>query len=292
MDFQFVAKIIEQIEEATVQIDKNTITGSRLALILIDNAIEISMWKIIYSERSTEDFEAIIDGTFKDQYSDFRMKTKFLVSNKIITSDSKNIFDTCHHFRNEVYHKNIIKESIINDLAKIYLEAYCRVMFELLNSSFFITRCGESVPKILVKYGFKNDHIWLYREKIEEVVSIFLDDRLCSHRDFSQTLASDIKKRVNKVQEDINYIESFDKENIASRLETEKHALDSFLCRAYKLSYVLDVSNALTRYSRIDMDLIPIEYRMDYLAGMLSYELDLKYDQYKEDKYLETHDLQ
>jgi len=289
MDFQFVAKIIEQIEEATVQIDKNTTTGSRLALILIDNTIEISMWEIINSARSTEDCEAIINGTFKDPYSDFRTKTKFLVSNDIITSDTKNIFDTCHHFRNEVYHKNIIKDSIINDLAKIYLEAYCKVMFKLLRRSFFITRLGEPVPKVLVKYGFKNDYIGLYQEKIEEVVSIFLDNRLCSHRDFSQTLASDIKKRVNKVWEDINYIESFYNENMSSHLENEKHAIDSFSCRAYKLNCILDVSNALTRYLRIDMDLLPIEYRMDYIAGMLSHELDLRIDQYKDDRYIETH---
>jgi hypothetical protein len=112
---------------------------------------------------------------------------------------------------------------------------------------------------------------------------------LCSHRDFSQTLASDIKKRVNKVWEDINYIESFDNENTSSHLENEKHVLDSFSCRAYKLNCILDVSNALTRYSRIDMDLLPIEYRMDYIAWMLSHELDLRIDQYRDDRYIETH---
>jgi hypothetical protein len=38
-----LAKIVKQIEEATFQIDKNTATGSRLALILIDNALELTM---------------------------------------------------------------------------------------------------------------------------------------------------------------------------------------------------------------------------------------------------------
>ncbi|AKB74970.1 hypothetical protein MSLAZ_1709 [Methanosarcina lacustris Z-7289] len=286
MDIHFLAKLIEQIEEATAQIDKNTPTGSRLALILIDNAIEISMWNITNYERSNEDYIEIINGTFKDPYSDFRAKTKFLVSDSIITSGTKNIFDICHHFRNEVYHKNIMKDLIINDLAKIYLETYCGVMLELLDSSFSIDY-RKPVPQILIKYGIKSNPFCLTTENINEIISIFLNNRLCSHRNFSQTLASDIEKRINKVWEDINSIESLVNEKIPSRLETEKRTLDSFSRRAHKLNCVLDVSNALTRYLRIDIDLIPIEYRIDFILAMLDEELD----RYREDQYTETFDF-
>jgi hypothetical protein len=48
------AQVIEQIEEAAVQIDKQTINGSRLALILIDNVIEILMYDLTRAELSLE----------------------------------------------------------------------------------------------------------------------------------------------------------------------------------------------------------------------------------------------
>lgn len=266
----FVVKIIEQIEEATVQIDKHTTTGSRLALILIDNAIEVSMWEKINIERSTEDHEAIINRNYKDKYKEFKDKTNFLVSNSIITHEEKEIFDICHSFRNEAYHQNIIRDSIINDLAKIYLEACCKVIFDLVLHlpHINIHRRGPE-PRILIKYGIENSPFWLGHEKIDEIVSIFLQDRLCDSHHFSQTLASDINKRINKVRQNIDYIESFDCASTGFT-ETEKRDLDSFSSRADKLSYAPNVSNALTRYWNIDKELIKIEYRMDFLSDIVS----------------------
>lgn len=270
MYLHFLPKIIEQMEEATVQIDKNTATGSRLALILIDNAIEISMWEKINSERPFEDFESIFNDTFVDPYSDFNKKTNFLVSSSIITHDTKKIFDICHHFRNEVYHTTITKDSIINDLAKIYLEACCRVIFELFSHWSHITiHKGEHKAEILNKYGIKNDPMWPKREKIDEIVNIFLKNRLCNHHQFYRTLSADITKRIYNVRNDIEYIKSFDYMSLEI-IEKEKRTLKSLSYRADKLNQAPNVSSALTRYFGIDKDLISIESRMAFISDVLS----------------------
>lgn len=266
----FLVKIIEQIEEATVQIDKHTTTGSRLALILMDNAIEVSMWEIINSERSIEDYEAIMNRTFKDKYEEFKDKTNFLVSNCIITPETKEILDVCHRFRNEAYHQNIVRERIINDLAKIYFETCCKVIFELvLHLPHVNIRCRTFKSDILTKYGIENCPFWLGYGKIDEIVSIFLKDRLCEPHHFYQTLALDINERINTVHRNIDYIESFDCASTGFT-EIEKHALESFSRRVIKLSCAPNVSKALTRYRRIDEELIKIEYRMDFLADIVS----------------------
>lgn len=266
----FLVKIIEQIEEATVQIDKHTTTGSRLALILIDNAIEVSMWEKINSERSIEDREATLSRTFKDKYKEFKDQTNFLVSKCIITPEAKEILDICHRFRNEAYHQNIVRERIINDLAKIYLEACCKVIFELvLDLPHVNIRRRTTKPEILDKYGIENYPFWLGREKIDEIVSIFLKDRLREPHHFSQTLALDINERINKVRHNIDYIESFDCASTGFT-EIEKHALESLSCRVNKLSCAPNVSNALKRYWHIDKELIQIEYRMDFLSDIMS----------------------
>lgn len=290
MDVYTLAKIMEQIEEATVQIDKNTITGSRLALILIDNALELSMWENINSEYSFEDYEAISNQTFKEKYPEFKDKTNFLVLNSIIKQGTKDVFDTCHHFRNEVYHKNITKESIINDLAKIYLEKCCKVIFKLFDYSFYSISITEPVPKILTKYGIISTSEWTgcdiihdLSEKVDEVVDLFLNGRVCSCRQFSQVLALDISTRTEKVLGNIEYVESFS----ASRgnFLQEQRDLESFLRRANKLENANNVSNALVRYYNIDDKLTPIELFMDFLSGVAAYHEDMQFQQYREEQH-------
>lgn len=61
---KFLAQVIEQIEEAANQLDKQTVTGSRLALILIDNLIEILMYNCTKDELTLDDQIAIIYGTY------------------------------------------------------------------------------------------------------------------------------------------------------------------------------------------------------------------------------------
>jgi hypothetical protein len=107
------AQVIEQIEEAAVQIDKQTINGSRLALILIDNVIEILMYDLTRAELSLEDHEAIIKGTFNDKYYDFDVKIQFLVDDEKISKNQKVILNFCHIFRNEAYHLNKLRGGII-----------------------------------------------------------------------------------------------------------------------------------------------------------------------------------
>lgn len=295
MNIYTLAKIMEQIEEATVQIDKNTTTGSRLALILIDNALELSIWEKITYKHSIddEDYEEIVSGKFMGKltknYKSFHDKTNFLVSESIITQKEKTVFDICHKFRNEAYHQNIIRELIINDLAKIYLEACCNVIFKLFDSSFYMINSMKPVPELLTKYKILNSNGIFQEDKIEEAVGAFLNNRVCTPSQFFQTLESDIHKRIEKVRDDIDYIESVS--TTRGNLKNEQLKLDSFSHRAYKLGCKNDISNALTRYCSIDNDLIAIELSMNFISGMLSRDMDLRFDQYREDRYLETHDF-
>jgi hypothetical protein len=169
-----------------------------------------------------------------------------------------------------VYHQNITKDSIINDLAKIYLEVCCRVIFELfLHLSHITIHKEENESEILNKYGIKNGPMWPNSEKIDEIVNIFLEDRLCNHDQFYRALSVDINKRISKVHANLEYIESFDYKP-PEKIEKEKRILDSLSRRADKLKCASNVSNALIRYRGIDKDLISIEYRMDFISDILS----------------------
>jgi hypothetical protein len=285
MDIHILDKIMEQIEEATVQIDKKTTTGSRLALILVDNALELSMWdkinRYFIDNGNYEDYK-----NFLKKYEHFTNKTNFLVKESIITAKEKNVYDKCHSFRNEVYHQNIIRESIINDLAKIYLEACCNMIPKLFGP-FYIIGHTKPAPKTLIKYGIIKDEIPspIQPNKISETVSTFSNARVCNPIQFSQILALDINNRIEKVCDAINYIKSASlaPENFG----TEQNLLKSCLRRANKLKNKNDTSNALDCYYNIDKDLISIEFSTFFIADMLSRETESRLEQYREDQYLE-----
>lgn len=77
------------------------------------------------------------------------------------------------------------------------------------------------------------------------------------------------------MRNDIKYIESILSSN--GDFKDEQRNLDSFLRRAEKLKSAKNVSNTLTKYYRIDIDLTPIELKMDLLSGLAGIEDDLRY---------------
>lgn len=257
---QTLAKIMEQIEEATFQIDKSTATGSRLALILIDNALELTMWQTIKEMCSYRDPREKIKNM--KMYDNFCKKTQFLVSNGIITAKTKNIFDECHKHRNEVYHQNINKESIINDLAKIYLEACCKVIFTVFDNSFCTIKHMRPVPDILIRYKIVKNDRWAGLDVLNDKFTNPLNERVCSQRQLFQTLASDINNRIDKVRSDFGCIDIVS--TSTGNYEKEKVALNALSLRASKIKSRKDIPNALANYHSIDKDLIQIELSTEF----------------------------
>lgn len=274
---QTLAKIMEQIEEATFQIDKNTATGSRLALILIDNALELTMWQTIKEMCTYRDPGEKIKSM--EMYKFFPKKTQFLVSNYIITGETKTIFDECHKHRNEVYHQNISKESIINDLAKIYLEACCKVIFTVFDDSFCTITPMRPVPDILIRYNIVKNDKWVELNVLNDKSANPLNGRMCSQHQLFQTLESDINNRIEKVRSNFVDIDSFSTSN--GNYEKEKFALNALSLRASKIKFSADIPNALTSYRTIDEKLIQIELSTEfgvyqaYCAEELEYECSI-----------------
>ena len=121
---KFVAQIMEQLDEAGNQIDNKTTTGARLALILIDNALELLMYRTV-REKFDWDEETLLNpkydqGTKNKTLKFFGEKTKFIKNLGKISNEEAEIMNICHKYRNEAYHINILKDSIIHQIVKIY----------------------------------------------------------------------------------------------------------------------------------------------------------------------------
>ncbi|MDP3012953.1 MAG: hypothetical protein Q8M92_01835, partial [Candidatus Subteraquimicrobiales bacterium] len=211
----FFAQVIEQIEEAAVQIDKQTITGSRLALILIDNVIEILMYDLTKAELSLEDYEAIIKDTFNDKYYDFEAKTKFLVKDEKISENQKEIINFCHNFRNESYHLNKLRNGIISQVVKLYFQICCEITPKFFG---YISSEMES-NSIFSKYEISGFNGLFSRGKLEQLMKKFHAGREYNKKNFSNLLALDIEVRVTRVCGTLYQIQKFDTQNYFSHFK-------------------------------------------------------------------------
>lgn len=279
---EFRAKIIEQLDEATIQIDKQTITGSRLALILLDNAIEITMYDFIQNELLneydlflTDDFDSVKPDKL---YPEFKNKTNYLASNEIISSDEKSLIDICHTYRNEVYHSSISKDSIIDQIAKIYLQNCCAIMPKLFHARWSIDY--EEYP-IFQKYLGKSKIFNLSKDKVEDIMSTMCNGRTCAQEDFSKTLSIDIENRVQTLLGKLEYISINSNHEIPESLNYVFAEIDSFTKRAEKLKNISYASNAIARYFQLDINLTPIESDIETFVVIISYMEDMAIDTYR-----------
>lgn len=274
-----IAKIIEQLDEATIQIDKQTITGSRLALILIDNAIEITMYDFIKNELlgefdifATDDLDSVKPDI---QFPEFRNKTNYLISNEIISDDEKNLIYKCHAYRNEVYHSSISRDSIINQIAKKYLQNCCAIMPKLFPIRWIID--FEEYP-IFHKYLDGSKTTKLSKDKLEDIMRSMCNGRTCTQEEFSETLLLDIMNRVQTLNDNLEYIKIGTNHDMPESLNYVFAKINSFIKRAEKLEKASSASNAIMRYFKLDIDLIPIESDVETFAVILSYMEDMAID--------------
>lgn len=367
---KLLTQVVEQIEEATIQLDKQTVTGSRLALILIDNVIEILMYNLTKDELSLDDQVAIIDGTylfswdkipgndnsrfikflnekyninwvkienikktddytiivstedksislklnnertkltlktddcrakfiartqddglnifekFKDKYLEFKNKTQFLVLNGIISQDQKVIMDICHHFRNEAYHANKLRDGILCPIAKVYFRICCEIIPELMTVGSTTMVIGQD--SFLAKYGVSIYNMSSFGinifsiDKFKELMKKFCAGREYNEEELSKLLALDIEKRIISVKKNLKEIQEFDTQKSYTDFEER---LKLILSRIEKLKAIMNSSKAIERYFQLDEDLLEIELKVDLIDAILDNARDLAFEEQRE----------
>lgn len=129
---RFLANIIEQIDLALEHVVKGDANNARFGLMLIDNAVEITLHQIAkdmqtkaesyrYREKPYEHAAILQDALGRN----LEPKVKFAreigrLDGKV--SESVNIF---HVFRNEVFHIGVQHEAILPTITEFYFELAC-----------------------------------------------------------------------------------------------------------------------------------------------------------------------
>ncbi len=135
---------VEQLDRAATELHESSPVSSRLALILTDNVVELmlhSKCREIFSRKGASYLDQVSEGKYSRAAqhrvlgNHFDEKTKFLMSEAVITHQEFEFIRICHVFRGEAYHTGLTHDEIMFPLAWEYHELACRLLVSLKLSS-------------------------------------------------------------------------------------------------------------------------------------------------------------
>lgn len=127
--------IVEQMDRAATELRSDHPISGRLALILVDNAVELMVHHFTWGQAVWDDHNepygiaklshAQRAAAKGQRFGDKLEIAKFLGA---LTEAERRFASLCHGYRNQVYHVGIRHDAIVRSLAAAYFELCCSVM--------------------------------------------------------------------------------------------------------------------------------------------------------------------
>jgi hypothetical protein len=154
----FLANIIEQIDLASEHVSIRDATNARFGLMLIDNAVEITLHQIAkdeqiklrtfsYREKPYEHASALQDALGQH----FDAKLKFAAKTGKLKAQDSQTLGLFHAFRNEVYHIGVQHEAVLPAVAEFSLKVSCEFL-STYSPSWMSYSLGMKLPDRASKY--------------------------------------------------------------------------------------------------------------------------------------------
>ena len=154
----FLANTIEQIDLALEHIRKRDVNNARFALMLIDNAVEITLHQIaadksrevnswMYRDRTYEHAKALSAALGRN----FDRKVEFARKTGRLDEETAGTIMVMHGFRNDVYHIGIQHEFILPALSEFYFTVACGFLGKF-RPSWIAYSPREALPARAQKY--------------------------------------------------------------------------------------------------------------------------------------------
>jgi len=222
---KFYAKIFEQLKEAGIQIDKNSPTGARLAIILIDNIFELVLFQKIQKEFET-------DGIFSSEATrkypkskrdevirDFKNILRFVYSDlQLFSKEHFDIINICHKMRNEAYHTNILRDEIVIGVSRAYFQTCCELLPNLLPGRYSYSYPLEPyLEKIVNDLGISPHDI----HNFSDIISSISNGRNCNIEIFARRVSDFFLRRIDELISNLNYFQTLDNSSTTITDQTE-----------------------------------------------------------------------
>jgi hypothetical protein len=209
------------LEEAATQISKETGSGARLGLILLDNLAEVMMYdraRLLFAQDGR--FEGVIPRKYpepvrKKVLRNFPDKVEFFVhATNDLTEDQGKVLIAGHVLRNEAYHKGVVREAIIQQVARACLEAACTVLPHFVSGVIMIP-AGEDVGEYFKRYGVEAC-IGELPKAIEQLCQEFREKLPCPPEGLAQALSADLVRRIEQIEFGLDYLTDASNERVST----------------------------------------------------------------------------
>lgn len=228
--FSKYALIIHQLEESKRFISYGSIPYLRMALILLDNAIELILTMAIQPElerdelksmmqdlrrrikeaggtlpaRDDEEYEALSERQKSRISRSFPEKVRFLTSEgrSVIEPNSGDVIIHLHNYRNSAYHEGYIRRETILPAVMLQFEIATTLATEFGPVSISSADADDWLQE---RYGLTRWELH-DRENREAIVATLRSDMSLGEQDVKEHLATHLENRVGQVFEALDFV--------------------------------------------------------------------------------------
>jgi hypothetical protein len=208
----------EQIEAAKTHLQRESLLGWRLALILLDNAAEILMHRELEAqfafddhlmpkwEPARTDWIALGHGPKysanekQEAERNFRPKTRVLCLRLgRISDEDRQVVDVCHQLRNETFHRGKLREAILERVTKLLYTTVVGLTIKLPARSVVLPRrpASREDASFLNRFGL-SDAFMLATDEGRERCATQLLDGVAVDSSLSAVLSDDLMERIDE----------------------------------------------------------------------------------------------
>ncbi len=204
---------IEQLDLAAEQLRKADSAYARLALILIDNVVELRLHRYAEQEMKWyETFWRLGKGKYTEEEREkvlgqhFEEKPKFARRMGLISDDELTFILICHRYRNELYHRGIMHESVIHEIAWHYHDIACQLLPRLRLGS-YRWKLGDTVSEVVKKYcGDKGLDLMSVEKQLPLVSRRLAEARPETRQSLAQSLSASALTRIEAMDNAIEFL--------------------------------------------------------------------------------------
>jgi hypothetical protein len=228
-----IALIIDQIDHCKQLILKNETVGLRMAFILLDNAAETLMYRKVLDQLGWNEFyEKLMDQVKKlppdlfERYMKentipeiietkrkrrtlqyFDEKVAYLSQTySMIQKPTAAVLSSLHHYRNEIYHRDVTRDEILRPVAILYFEIVCELLGELKQSTVELDSEDDWKP-FFQKYHIPKEGLpMLEDEDIRIIVTGFRSSLAITIEELRDTFRAYITNRLDHTFKNLHFI--------------------------------------------------------------------------------------
>jgi hypothetical protein len=236
MEIRFLANIIDQLDFALAHMALADVNYKRLALMHIDNAMELAQHQHAENGRPPdwmrnkpppEEMKALMEALGQR----FEAKVRFARLTNLVSEDIAQSVNTLHSYRNQLYHQGVMHEGILHALTVFYFRVVCDVMTNMPMRGYSWSSSHE-LPLRAVKYlgnrpmgdTFKLfASVWARLKEVSEALPF--------------SLVGDLSAEMTAITEETDRLLDFLEEADPGKRSRDQHVVDA---QAWRVAFTED----------------------------------------------------